>query len=115
MRNKGFLFIPLDQNFGSGGIFVDFFGQKAATATGPVVLAQRTGVAIVPCFILRGADNRHKIIFEPALVVEKSETEEQTIALNIQKITTIIERYIHRHLEEWGWIHRRWKTKQAAV
>ena len=36
LRNNEFLFIPLDQNFGSGGgVFVDFFGQKAATATGP--------------------------------------------------------------------------------
>src|SRR3989338_1563958 len=45
LRNNELVFIPIDQNFGTGGVFVDFFGQKAATATGPVVLALRTKAA----------------------------------------------------------------------
>ena len=33
LRNNGLVFIPIDQNFGSGGgVYVNFFGQKAATA-----------------------------------------------------------------------------------
>jgi lauroyl/myristoyl acyltransferase len=31
-----------------------------------VVLAQRTGAALVPCFIKRQNDDTHVIIFEPA-------------------------------------------------
>jgi lauroyl/myristoyl acyltransferase len=53
LRNNELIFIPIDQNFGTGGIFVKFFGRQAATATGPVVLAQRTKAALIPCFILR--------------------------------------------------------------
>ena len=26
-------------------------------------------------------------------------------------ITTIIERYIRKYPQEWGWMHRRWKTR----
>ncbi|MFA4992981.1 MAG: hypothetical protein WC571_03335, partial [Candidatus Omnitrophota bacterium] len=42
LRNNEIVFIPIDQNFGTGGVFVNFFGKQAATATGPVILAQRT-------------------------------------------------------------------------
>ncbi|MFH1888809.1 MAG: lysophospholipid acyltransferase family protein [Candidatus Omnitrophota bacterium] len=111
LRNNELLFIPLDQNFGTGGVFVDFFGKKAATATGPVVLALRTGAAIVPSFIVRQKDDTHKIIFEDPLVLKEGKNYQDTLITNIQKLTDIIESYIRRYPAEWGWIHRRWKSR----
>jgi KDO2-lipid IV(A) lauroyltransferase len=111
LRNNELLFIPLDQNFGTGGVFVDFFGRKAATATGPVVLAKRTNAVILPCFILRQKDDTHKIIFEPPLTLKEGNNNEETIGLNVQGLTNIIESYIRKYPAEWGWIHRRWKSK----
>ncbi len=113
LRDNELLFIPIDQNFGTGGVFVEFFGKKAATAIGPVVLARRTGASILPCFIVREKDDTQKIIFEPALELEEGSSDEETVHINIQKLTNIIESYIRRYPAEWGWIHRRWKTKPA--
>jgi len=111
LRNNEIVFLPLDQNFGTGGIFVDFFGQKAATATGPVILARRSGAVLLPCFIIRQEDDRHKIIFEPALDLAEGKDSHDSVLLNIQKLTSIIEFYIRKYPAEWGWIHRRWKSK----
>jgi KDO2-lipid IV(A) lauroyltransferase len=111
LRNNELVFIPIDQNFGTGGVFVDFFAQKAATATGPVVLAQRTGAAVVPCFIIRQKDDTHKLVFETAINLQDGNSSEETVSINIQKLTDIIESYIRRYPAEWGWIHRRWKSK----
>jgi KDO2-lipid IV(A) lauroyltransferase len=111
LRNNEIIFIPIDQNFGTGGVFVNFFGKKAATAVGPVVLAQRTGAKIIPCFIVRQPDDTHKIIFEPALNLEGGVSAQDTILINIQKLTDIIEAYIRKYPAEWGWIHRRWKSQ----
>jgi Kdo2-lipid IVA lauroyltransferase/acyltransferase len=111
LRNNEVIFLPLDQNFGTGGVFVDFFGRKAATATGPVVLARRTRAAIVPCFIIRGEDDRHRIVFEPELPLAKADTEQDAIQQNVQALTSIIESYIRRYPAEWAWIHRRWKAE----
>jgi Kdo2-lipid IVA lauroyltransferase/acyltransferase len=111
LRNNGIVFIPIDQNFGTAGVFVDFFGQKAATATGPVIFAERTKAEIVPCFIVRKKDDTHKIICEPAIKLEEGSDHQETIALNIQKLTSIIEAYIRKYPAEWGWIHRRWKSR----
>lgn len=111
LRKNELIFIPLDQNFGTGGIFIDFFGKKAATATGPVVLARRTGAALLPCFIIRKENDTHKIIFEPALDMQEGKTSQETVTINIQKLVKIIEFYIRRYPAEWGWIHRRWKSE----
>lgn len=112
LRNNELLFVPIDQNFGSeGGVFVEFFGEQAATATGPVVFAERTGAAIIPIFIIREKGGRHKIIVEPAFSVEKCADEEKTIQHNMSRITQIIERYIRKYPHEWAWMHRRWKSR----
>jgi Kdo2-lipid IVA lauroyltransferase/acyltransferase len=113
LRNNELVFIPIDQNFGTAGVFVDFFGKKAATATGPVVLAQRTKAALLPCFIIRQEDDRHNIVFEPELKLEEGSDPRETIVINIQKLTSIIESYIRKYPPEWGWIHRRWKSQQG--
>lgn len=115
LAHNEILFIPLDQNFGShGGVFVDFFGQKAATAAGPVVFARRTGAPIVPMFIVRQDDDTHKIIIEPPFPLEEGPDENAVIYFNIARITQLIERYIRRYPHEWGWMHRRWKSKPSG-
>jgi len=111
LRNNEVIFIPMDQNFGSGGVFVDFFGRKAATATGPVVFAQRTGATLLLGFIVRQPDDTHKIIIEPPLNLEKGRNHQETVIINTQRLTNIIESYIRRYPAEWSWIHRRWKSK----
>ena len=112
LRDGSLLFIPIDQNFGSGGgVYVDFFGQKAATATGPAVFAMRTGAEILPMFILRQENDRHKIVIEPPISLETGEDEKETITLAMTKITSLIEQYIRRYPHEWAWMHRRWKSR----
>ncbi|MFA5090562.1 MAG: lysophospholipid acyltransferase family protein [Candidatus Omnitrophota bacterium] len=111
LRQNEVIFIPIDQNFGSAGVFVDFFGRKAATATGPAVLARRTGAALVPCFIVRQKDDIHKIVFEPAVELMEGGEGKASVVANIQRLTQIIEHYIRSYPAQWGWIHRRWKSR----
>ncbi len=115
LRNNEIVFILMDQNFGSdGGVFVDFFGQKAATAPGPIVLAQRAESPIVPIFIRREKDDINKIAIEPEMPLEIRDDKDEMILANVAKITKIIEGYIRRYPHEWGWMHRRWKTQVAG-
>ncbi|MFA5089104.1 MAG: lysophospholipid acyltransferase family protein [Candidatus Omnitrophota bacterium] len=114
LRNNELLFIPLDQHFGSGGgVYVDFFGRKAATATGPAVFAMRTQAALIPMFIVRQKDDTHKVIIEPPIAFQECADDQATILANTAKITQVIERYIRMYPEEWGWMHRRWKNEQS--
>jgi len=111
LKNNEIVCIQLDQNFGTAGVFVDFFGQQAATATGPVVFSLRTKAVLIPCFIIRENDNRHRIIFEQGFQLKQEGDFSKTVLVNIQRLTEIIESYIRRYPAHWGWIHRRWKTR----
>ena len=64
LRDGGLVGVVGDQNTRKGGVFVDFFGRKAATNRGPATLSRRTGAPVVPTGFRRlpGA-NRHRITF----------------------------------------------------
>ena len=112
LRKKELLVVLLDQNTGSkSGVYVDFFGQRAGTATGPIIFALRTESPILPMFTVRDGEDSHKIIIEPHFKLEIKENDEDTLQYNVQKITSIIERYIRTYPKEWGWMHKRFKSK----
>lgn len=111
LRNNEIVFIQLDQNFGTGGVFVDFFGVKAATATGPIVFAVRTGAAIVPMFIHRVKGVKHKIVIKPPLTIHKDTMGKENLVTTVAEFTLMIENYIRKYPHEWGWIHKRWKAR----
>jgi KDO2-lipid IV(A) lauroyltransferase len=112
LRANEIVLIPMDQNHGSkAGVFVEFFGLPSGTASGPAIFAMRTGSPILPIFTIRTGKDIHEVIVEPFFYLEQKATDEETVQVNIQKITTIIERYIRKYPEEWGWMHRRWKSQ----
>jgi KDO2-lipid IV(A) lauroyltransferase len=113
LRDKELLVILLDQNTGSkSGVYVDFFGQKAGTATGPIIFAMRTGAPLLPIFTLReGGSDIHTLVIEKHFYLDQKASDEETIQYNVQKLTNIIEGYIRKYPAEWGWMHRRWKSR----
>src|SRR5208282_5171122 len=117
LRDKELLVVFLDQNTGSkSGVYVDFFGQKAGTATGPIIFAMRTGAALLPIFTLRQGDSdRHQLLIEKHFYLEQKATDAETIQYNVQKLTNIIEGYIRKYPTEWGWMHRRWKSRPKSA
>jgi len=94
------------------GIFVDFFGIPACTASGLARIALRTDAAVVPTFTIWDADlKKYRLRFDPAVELVRSGDLEAEIQANTQKFTTIIEDYVRRYPEQWLWVHRRWKTR----
>jgi Kdo2-lipid IVA lauroyltransferase/acyltransferase len=94
------------------GVFVDFFGIPAYTASGLARIALRTGAAVVPGFTVWNAQLRkYTLRFEPALeLIRTGDNEKDTVA-NTAKFTKIIEDYVRRYPDQWLWVHRRWKTR----
>jgi KDO2-lipid IV(A) lauroyltransferase len=97
------------------GIFVDFFGIPACTASGMARIALRTDAAVVPGFtvwdpVLR----KYRLRFEPAVKLVRSGDEAADIAANTAQFTKIIEDYVRKYPEQWLWVHRRWKTRPAG-
>jgi KDO2-lipid IV(A) lauroyltransferase len=94
------------------GIFVNFFGIPACTASGPARIALRTDAAVVPTFtIWDPALRKYRLRFDPAVELIRTSDNEADIIANTQMFTKIIEDYVRRYPEQWLWVHRRWKTR----
>ncbi len=94
------------------GIFVDFFGIPAATASGLARIALRTDAAVVPGFTLWDPVLRkYRLRFDPPLKLVRSNDAEADIVANTQLFTKVIEDFVRRYPDQWLWIHRRWKTR----
>jgi KDO2-lipid IV(A) lauroyltransferase len=94
------------------GIFVDFFGIPACTASGLARIALRTDAAVVPTFTIWDAElGKYRLRFDPAVELAGTGDLEADITANTQKFTSIIEEYVRKYPEQWLWVHRRWKTR----
>jgi KDO2-lipid IV(A) lauroyltransferase len=109
LRKNQILFIQLDISAIDSNISIDFFGQPVATYTGPVIFSMKTGSPIIPMFIVRNQDNRHKIMIDPPVELAVGEGKEKDILVNTRRLSKIIESYVSKYPEQWFWLHRRWK------
>jgi KDO2-lipid IV(A) lauroyltransferase len=109
LKEKRILMIQIDLNAPVTEAWVEFFGYLVPTFKGPAVFSYRTGAPIVPMFIFRNADQRHKITIHHPFDLETSGDKQLDITSNISKLTKIVEAIIREHPEQWWWVHRRFK------
>ena len=94
------------------GVFVDFFGIPACTASGLARIALRTDAAVVPGFTIWDKElGKYRLRFDPALELVRTGNLEADIVANTQMFTKVIEDYVRKYPEQWLWVHRRWKTR----
>jgi KDO2-lipid IV(A) lauroyltransferase len=113
MRNGETVGILMDTNMTPPqGVFVDFFGIPACTASGLARIALRTDAAVVPGFTVWDAKQSKYILrFDPAVELIRTEDNEADIVANTAKFTKVIENVIRQYPNQWLWVHRRWKTR----
>lgn len=101
-----------DQNTARNGVFVDFFGRKAATATGPASIAMKYRLPVVPGFLTtRNPDNTLTLhILDPIPMRDTGNTAED-LEHNVQLYTKAIEDFVREYPSEYLWWHQRWKTR----
>lgn len=114
-REGGVLGILIDQDTRVDGEFVDFFGQLAYTPAGPVVLAERTGAALVPLAIHMNEDLTHTVEVRPEITLQKTGDARVDRIANVAKCSQAVEAFIRAHPEQWVWMHERWKTKPQSL
>src|ERR1700758_1540493 len=97
------------------GVFVDFFGTPACTASGLARIALRTDSAVVPGFTIWDETlGKYRLRFDPTIELVRTGNLEADITANTQKFTKVIEDYVRKYPEQWLWVHRRWKTRPGG-
>ena len=107
----------MDQNvMPPRGVFVDFFGIPAYTASGIARVALHTDCAVVPAFtIWDSAIGKYRVTFAPAITLVRTGDVEADTAANTAAFTRVIEEYVRKYPDQWLWVHRRWKTRPEGA
>ena len=119
LKRKELVGILADQDAGrDGGVILPFFGRKTTVPTGAFELAYRTGVPILPAFIVRGEGLRHSIYVEEPLRAGPQENEAEFVERGLKAYVGLLENYIRKFPEQWLWGTKRWKyawTKRLLI
>jgi len=98
------------------GVFVDFFGHAACTASGVARVALHTGAAVLPGFMVwEPSEKRYVLHFLPSLQLANTGDDDRDAIANTQIFTTALEDVVRRYPEQWLWVHRRWKTRPPGA
>jgi Kdo2-lipid IVA lauroyltransferase/acyltransferase len=97
------------------GVFTDFFGIPACTASGLARIALRTDAAVVPGFTIWDPGLRkYRLRFDTALKLIRTGNDDSDVRANTALFTKVIEEYVRKYPDQWLWVHRRWKTRPAG-
>jgi len=116
LHQNQFLGILADQDIDSvDGIFVPFFGKEAYTPIAPARFSSATGAPIIPCFIVRTQEGKHRLMVEDPLQIPEGLGKEEGIHRLTFAWMAVTESYIRRYPDHWVWMHRRWKTQKDRL
>ena len=108
IRKNGAIGLLVDQTvMPAEGVKIPFLGRMAWASKAPVLVARKTGVAILPSFIHREG-GRHVLTFYPECLFS-DDSSDAGLQENIKRYSETIERFIIAHPADWYWVHRRWK------
>ncbi|MCB2134589.1 MAG: lysophospholipid acyltransferase family protein [Rhodobacteraceae bacterium] len=102
LKSGGMLGLLMDQHMAHGAP-LSFFGETAHTATSAADLALKYGADLIPIYGIRQPDGLSFTILAEA-VIPPSDPLTMTQAINDS-----LEALVRQHMDQWFWIHRRWK------
>jgi KDO2-lipid IV(A) lauroyltransferase len=101
-----------DQNAGSKGLFVDFFGRKASTYKSIGLLAMQYEVPVVIGYARRRRGRfEFDVGVQDIIVPDDWKSQDDPLRYITERYTKAIEDFIRGDPGQYLWVHRRWKTR----
>jgi KDO2-lipid IV(A) lauroyltransferase len=112
LEQKGVVGFIADQNAGSKGMFVDFFGRKASTYKSIGLLAMQYEVPVIIGFARRSGKPFHfKVGAQDIIHPQDWKDQDDPLRYITQRYTKAIEDMVRKDPAQYLWVHRRWKSR----
>lgn len=117
LEHRGCLGLLADQDAGSKGMFVPFFGKPASTFKSIALLALQYRAIICVGYARRLEDdfvNNRWVRYElgsEEIIDPLEATSDDPIREITEQYTAALERAVRRSPEQYFWVHRRWKSE----
>ena len=110
LREGGAVGMSIDQNEGgTTGARVDFFGREAGTVKAPALLSVRTGCPVIMALSWRDSGGCHHATFSEEIAPVRGRDLADTVDRTTRRYNAMLEDFIRAHPAQWTWVHRRWK------
>lgn len=110
LRDGGAVGMSIDQNEGgTSGARVPFFGREAGTVKAPALLSARLGAPVIMALSWRDAQGRHHATFSDEIPLCEGRDLADTVDRTTRRYNALLEDFIRDHPAQWTWVHRRWK------
>jgi KDO2-lipid IV(A) lauroyltransferase len=97
LKDNGVLGLAMDGGGGKTRTVVEFFGRKALFSTGAMDIALRTRCAMIPVFMIRLADGRHRMILHKPLELDSGADHTAEAQRGTQLFARLLEDYTRRY------------------
>lgn len=102
-----------DQDAGTRGVFVEFFGRPASAHKAVALMAMEYDALMVVAGVPRIGERPMQFCLDLEEVIDPRDYADRSdaIAAITQRYHAALERLIRRHPEQYFWLHRRWKSQ----
>ena len=119
LRRKEWIGVLGDQDAGrDGGIIVRLLGRKTTLPMGAFEIASRSGVKMIPVFVVRKEAGQHDICFGPTIDFKKEKETESSLSEKANIYVKSLESFVEKNPSLWLWETKRWKyswTKRILI
>ena len=98
----------VDQRF-SRGVEVTFFGRRCKANPSVARLARQFDCPVVGVRVVRLPNRQFRIMAEGPFNLPRDAGGLVDVPASTQMITSVVERWIREHPDQWLWLHRRWR------
>ena len=111
-RNE--IVLILGDNLKRGKVDTFFFGQRVPSPRGPVILALRSGAALVPMYMIRNYQGDLHLVIEPEVLLIRDGNIYEDVSANTRRIVEYLEKLIARYPDQWNWLTVRMKRRRRS-
>lgn len=114
LKKNGILMVAGDRYLGTNGTLVRFFGRPTYLSHGPIVLAQRSGVPILPVYLRRLPGDRLLVELRAPLQLVEAKRRRESLAASMRILARELEATIRPVAEQWVMVAPVWSTDPAG-
>ncbi len=108
LRNGEGLMLAQDRDVNDTGVPVQFFDAVADLPPGPVALALRLKVPLIPVHTTRLPNNSNMVTISPPFELERTGDNERDLHVNLRRVTQLIEEMILKAPDQWVVLQKVW-------
>ncbi len=111
LKRNRLVAIMVERDFTQHGVKMSFLGKPTMIPKGAAVFSIKTGAPLIPCFFLRGENDRFQISFGKPLMppqVPAGTISDEVVIDYIKKYIPIVEEQIRKHPTQWLMFREFW-------